>query len=605
MKKLSLLLSLLIIMSFNIMALDVVVCNFDDVSPASAISTELGGQFAPIANPKIDANNPSAMCGSFYNDQTNWQGKVVIPITPFTIPASGICFVAIKVKHSTMPDAAITIASENGGGGLAIRSSPTYSNANAGEWQELIFDLGNNRPAGTVVDTINLLGDMKWNSGGAYVTSISNPMFFDEIRAYDISVPEHTDKDLCDFESAQTATPAFGFNAEIAANPFKDANTNNTDNSLKIGRDNATNYYALVDVNVDNFMVPQSDVSYVHVMVNSPKALKVSLRTEMTGNNEHYAMNPYSATDVNTWKDLVFDLGAVKDPGFSMNYIRLLMDYSKVLAPGTEFAYIDEIIVNEDNKPRTIAAGPATLNMTLSTFETLPLDWTAQFGASIERVINTDNSGLSINMTDTCAKLGDDKSTYYALMNHSTTFTLPDANCYLHIMAKSTISPKLSIRTMPDNTNDIFPVDTLLPNNEWQDLVFNLKANKYSGYVTDSLRLMLDYFGDQLNNTDAFLYIDELIIDTSATPRTNTPTKLNTQQSSTLSVYPNPAQDKLFITGENVARISIYNTAGQMVMQSANLDGGLNISSLQQGIFFINCKDASGRMVANKTFIKK
>lgn len=607
MKKLSLLLALLTIMSFNAMALDVVVCNFDDVLPTGAITTSLSGMYAAAANPDpSDITNTSANCGSFFVNSTardQWQSHAVIPVTPFTIPASGVCFVSMKVKHNIIPDIAITgntYLQAN-----VLRADPTYVKNADDVWKELIFDFGSKYAAGTVINTINVLGDMYWNTGQTYKTNSGNPMFFDEIRVYDVPVPEHIDKDLCDFESAQTATPNYGINAVIDVNPSKDSR-NSTDNSLKIGRDNATNYYALVDVTVDDFMVPQSGKSYVHIMVNSPKAIDVVFRTEKSGNNDYRAKNPYTAADVDTWKDLVFDLGAIKDPGFLLNFIRLLPDFTKILTPTTEFAYLDEIIVNEDSISRTPQTIPTTLDTIISNFDTTGVyNWVGKSGATLEKSINPDMTGSSINPSDSCIIAGDPKTTSWAWIERETSLIVPIAACYLHVMAKSTVSPNLILRTLPDNATNIFPTVSLNGDDTWQDLVYDISANQSAGYSIEKLLFLLDLNQTNLNNSDKRLYLDEIIINDDASPRTNVPTSLAKTTVSTINVYPNPAKDQLFITGENLARISIYNTAGQKVMQSANLVGGLDISSLQQGIFFINCEDASGRMVANKTFIKE
>jgi hypothetical protein len=57
----------------------------------------------------------------------------------------------------------------------------------------------------------------------------------------------------------------------------------------------------------------------------------------------------------------------------------------------------------------------------------------------------------------------------------------------------------------------------------------------------------------------------------------------------TISVFPNPAIDKLFVTGLNqISEISIVNPAGQEVLkQVLSSDGELNVSGLQPGIYHV------------------
>ena len=59
----------------------------------------------------------------------------------------------------------------------------------------------------------------------------------------------------------------------------------------------------------------------------------------------------------------------------------------------------------------------------------------------------------------------------------------------------------------------------------------------------------------------------------------------------TISVYPNPAHDKLFVNAENIQRIDIYDVTGHMVMSST--ENEINVSGLNPGMYFIrvNCGD--------------
>lgn len=63
------------------------------------------------------------------------------------------------------------------------------------------------------------------------------------------------------------------------------------------------------------------------------------------------------------------------------------------------------------------------------------------------------------------------------------------------------------------------------------------------------------------------------------------------QEEMMISVYPNPAHDKLFVNAEDVQRIDIYGVTGQMVMSTTETE--INVSDLEAGIYFIrvNCGD--------------
>ena len=57
----------------------------------------------------------------------------------------------------------------------------------------------------------------------------------------------------------------------------------------------------------------------------------------------------------------------------------------------------------------------------------------------------------------------------------------------------------------------------------------------------------------------------------------------------TISVYPNPAHDKLFVNAENIERIDIYGMSGQLMMSTTESE--INVLGLESGMYFIrvNC----------------
>jgi hypothetical protein len=72
-----------------------------------------------------------------------------------------------------------------------------------------------------------------------------------------------------------------------------------------------------------------------------------------------------------------------------------------------------------------------------------------------------------------------------------------------------------------------------------------------------------------------------------------------------LSVYPNPAGDKLFVKGISEGRYKIQNMAGQ-VLQRGTVVGSLSVpvGSLTPGIYFINIQDKHGVVHATQ-FIRQ
>lgn len=68
-----------------------------------------------------------------------------------------------------------------------------------------------------------------------------------------------------------------------------------------------------------------------------------------------------------------------------------------------------------------------------------------------------------------------------------------------------------------------------------------------------------------------------------------------------VSVYPNPAKDKLYIKGENIQSIELYNLVGQQVMVSA--ETVLDLSDLTEGIYFVRVVCENG--MATKRIVKQ
>ncbi len=71
-----------------------------------------------------------------------------------------------------------------------------------------------------------------------------------------------------------------------------------------------------------------------------------------------------------------------------------------------------------------------------------------------------------------------------------------------------------------------------------------------------------------------------------------------------ISVYPNPAHDKLYITGLQNSNVSVLTTSGRVILQKNNFSGSeIDLSSLSQGMYIINIKLSNGQYVRKKIMI--
>ena len=72
-------------------------------------------------------------------------------------------------------------------------------------------------------------------------------------------------------------------------------------------------------------------------------------------------------------------------------------------------------------------------------------------------------------------------------------------------------------------------------------------------------------------------------------------------------VYPNPASNRLNITGENISQVEIYNSLGQMIYsKSVDTDNlTIDISSFEDGLYVVNIKKINGITSSERIIIRK
>jgi len=77
-------------------------------------------------------------------------------------------------------------------------------------------------------------------------------------------------------------------------------------------------------------------------------------------------------------------------------------------------------------------------------------------------------------------------------------------------------------------------------------------------------------------------------------PIPNSPLSIVSQEYEEISIYPNPTTDVLYIKSEfNIVSIEIYNNLGQLVLSNSHKKE-INISKLNQGIYFMKIKNENG-----------
>ena len=67
-------------------------------------------------------------------------------------------------------------------------------------------------------------------------------------------------------------------------------------------------------------------------------------------------------------------------------------------------------------------------------------------------------------------------------------------------------------------------------------------------------------------------------------------------ENETVEIYPNPAQDVIYIEGENIGRVEMYNALGQRVFTDENIDK-IRVDSYPSGIYVIKAGNVTKRVV--------
>ena len=72
-----------------------------------------------------------------------------------------------------------------------------------------------------------------------------------------------------------------------------------------------------------------------------------------------------------------------------------------------------------------------------------------------------------------------------------------------------------------------------------------------------------------------------------------------------MAVFPNPVSNTLFISSENIQieKISVYSISGKQVLDDSNFENSLDVSSLSEGIYFLEISSPEGKSI--QKFIKQ
>ncbi|TLX75792.1 T9SS type A sorting domain-containing protein [Labilibacter sediminis] len=221
-------------------------------------------------------------------------------------------------------------------------------------------------------------------------------------------------------------------------------------------------------------------------------------------------------------------------------------------------------------------------------------------GAPVDIVDNPLKTG--INTSDKVLRVrrtADNTKTYIGTSAKVAVF---DAPRYVHMkILKDRASNTYFQFSTEDNANKVKKASMSVydPNHlgEWQDLVFDMGTYAGCGKIWIQV--------DHSNVSGDFdTYIDDIVLNNDPNSRIPLSISIDSNLTSELQVYPNPAQNRLFVSGDYSSSVQIINVQGNVVLDvPQNNNSGIDISSLLPGIYMMKLEVEGITMV--KKFIKQ
>lgn len=275
------------------------------------------------------------------------------------------------------------------------------------------------------------------------------------------------------------------------------------------------------------------DIEDVTVDISQNRYLHIFMRTDIPkfewnvftdGDRWAGAITTHPQDD--TWFDYVVDLGNFKNGesnlhGQKITELRLAFSCNEA-SNRNKTIYIDEIVISNNVAPRTVSS------LLLGDFEAggiLPVCSNNGGSQKFDIVLNPENEG--INRTQKCLYIetaGSTQDWWKGLeINVDDVTVATSANRFMHILMRTDI-PAFEWDVHTDNDKWVGASTTHPQNNTWFDYIIDLddvKGESLDGQSITSLRIA--FHGDEDVNRNKTVYIDEILVNNTAVPRTPAP----------------------------------------------------------------------------------
>ncbi|MEI7501121.1 MAG: T9SS type A sorting domain-containing protein [Bacteroidota bacterium] len=506
----------------------------------------LSETFLVVDNPKCNGLNISRKVLKFNRRGSDQGGK---PWGGFWANASpDITLSANKYLHVKVLKTRITpLRFKIEGAAGSLEQKNMYAQTKINEWEDIVFKF----------DTLGLTGSFPVV---AFMPDYEDPelqtglieIYIDDIILSSDPNPIKTNT-ICDFENGTTVPftlHVMGCGAwddetlhpvsetfSVIPNPLK-TGINQSEKVLKFNRRGVQEggmpwggFWANANPNLN-----LTENKYVHVKVLKTRISPLRCKIEGGASGSLEQKNMYAQTKVIEWEDIVFKFDALNITGLYPIF-SFMPDYEDPqLTADFTVIYIDDIIINSDSVPITIAS--VTFNVNMYAWKTM-----GKFNPKTDFV---DIAG-NFNKWD------------------GTNFHLTTSNDSIY----SITVPNLSVGSIIEFKFRI--------NGSWSDQTCEFPGGRSNR----------KYQISSSSNTYTALYNDQLL-----------GIKENSS-SGKIFFYPNPVRDLLNIKSSILLKeIVLVNQSSQQVLKYSNLTGSdfaMDFSGITNGLYFIIFKDRDGR----------
>ncbi len=173
-------------------------------------------------------------------------------------------------------------------------------------------------------------------------------------------------------------------------------------------------------------------------------------------------------------------------------------------------------------------------------------------------------------------------------------FVINESNAIIRIMVHKPVISDVGIKLVRADNWSLGEIK--IPNtkiNEWEQLSFDFTSHIGNPY--DQIVIFPDF---DTRDSDHIIYIDNIYGDVA------TPSSTHSDLSLDISLFPNPADDLLYVNVNDEGKTyKIYTIAGELVKQANLSSSVINIQSLEPGLYYLKVVDNKGYAV--NTFIKQ